>query len=91
MKRSEDTPCVRPRLRHLRRHGKYSTAAVAEKIGVTSRQLYNYERGLAPIPSDKLILLCKLYGVSADYILRLSGGEIRSDKIDCNKITKSEE
>lgn len=75
MKEKKDTCCPRPRLRMLRRRNKYTTAYVAGYLGVTSRQLYNYERGLSPVPSDKLIMLCTLYGASADFILRLSPQE----------------
>ena len=41
----------------------------AEKLGVSPRTYSNYEQGKSKIPVKKLIEICLLYNISADYIL----------------------
>ena len=42
---------------------------ICKCTGITKRSLYNYERGIIPIPSDKLLALARLYRCSTDHIL----------------------
>lgn len=44
---------------------------VANKIGVTTRQIIRWEKNETEMGINKLKELCTLYGVSADYILGL--------------------
>lgn len=41
----------------------------AEKLGVSPRTYSNYEQGKSKISVKKLIEICLLYNISADYIL----------------------
>lgn len=43
--------------------GPRSGADVARQIGISRQQLWNYENGFAPIPSDVLARLCLLYKI----------------------------
>ena len=45
---------------------------VADYLGMKQPQYFRYENGTRDIPSDVLIALARLYGVSTDYILGLS-------------------
>ena len=45
---------------------------VATALGTSQTMYARYERGANELPIRHLIKLCKLYGVSADYILGLS-------------------
>lgn len=55
-----------------RKHSGFSQEYVAEQIEVRRDTYANYENGVTPIPSNKLILLSKCLGVSADYLLGIS-------------------
>ncbi len=57
------------RLYLLRKKHKLSQDEVCEKTGIQKRSLYNYERDLSPIPSDKLIEFAKFYKCTTDHIL----------------------
>lgn len=45
---------------------------IADKIGCTRENLYQYEKGNRDIPCSKLIALSHLYGKSVDYLLGLA-------------------
>lgn len=44
---------------------------LAEMVGVSSLTISRWELGVTNVPSNKLILLSKVLGVSADYLLGL--------------------
>ena len=44
---------------------------LAEMVGVSSLTISRWELGVTNVPSNKLILLSKFLGVSADYLLGL--------------------
>lgn len=44
---------------------------LAEIVGVSSLTISRWELGVTNVPSNKLILLSKVLGVSADYLLGL--------------------
>ena len=45
---------------------------VANILKITRQQYQLYESGKRSLPIEKLIIICKLYSVSADYVLELS-------------------
>lgn len=47
---------------------------IAKMLGITKQQYSLYETGRRKLPIDYLTILCKFYGVSADYILGLPKG-----------------
>ena len=69
------------RIRALREDSDYTQEYVASYIGTSQTMYARYERGANELPIRHLISLCKLYNVSADYILGLSShkGTIPTD------------
>lgn len=56
------------RLKDLREDNDKTQAEIAKIIN-TSQQYYgSYERGVRPIPFDRVILLAEYYNVTLDYI-----------------------
>ena len=62
------------RLKETREDKDLTQKEVAILTGTTQQQLYKYENGIQDMTAPKLKKLCKLYGVSADYILGLPKG-----------------
>lgn len=60
------------RIRDLREDHDMTQQAVAEVLGTSQTMYARYERGANELPLHHLLTLCRLYGVSADYILGLS-------------------
>ena len=56
-------------LKALREDRDLSQKEIAEYLGTTQLVYSRYETGINEIPVRQIIKLCKLYGVSADYIL----------------------
>lgn len=59
------------KLKELRKEKGYSQKEVAKAIGITLSAYSNYEQGIREPSYEILILLCKFYNVSADYLLGL--------------------
>lgn len=57
------------RMKDLREDNDWTQADVASYLNLQREQYRRYEAGLNEIKASFLIKLCKLYGVSADYIL----------------------
>ena len=60
------------RIRELREDSDRTQAQIAALLGTSQTMYARYERGANELPLRHLIVLCKLYKVSADYILGLS-------------------
>ena len=60
------------RMCDLREDHDMTQQEVADVLGTSQTMYARYERGANELPIHHLITLCKLYGVSADYILGLS-------------------
>ena len=60
------------RIRTLREDSDYTQTFVASYLGTSQTMYARYERGANEMPVRHLIKLCKLYKVSADYLLGLS-------------------
>ncbi len=56
-------------IRNLREDADMTQTQVAEYLGTSQTMYARYERGASELPIRHLIALCKLYHVSADYIL----------------------
>ena len=59
-------------IRNLREDADLTQTQVAEYLGTSQTMYARYERGASELPIRHLIGLCRLYHVSADYILGLS-------------------
>lgn len=57
------------RIRDLREDKDYKQEHVAKILNTTQGYYSKYELGKRALPIEHLITLCKLYNVSADYIL----------------------
>lgn len=60
------------RIRDLREDADLTQQQVAAVLGTSQTMYARYERGANELPIHHLLKLCKLYGVSSDYILGLS-------------------
>lgn len=60
------------RLRIMRKANKLSLEQLAKKTNLTTSTLCGYENGRRLPNSDSLILLCKCFQCSSDYILGLT-------------------
>lgn len=54
----------------LRKARGWSQEELADKIGVTRQAVSRWESGSAKPDADKIVAICDLFGVSADYLLR---------------------
>jgi transposase-like protein len=59
-------------IRELREMNNMSQYEVANYLGTSQTMYARYENGLSKMPIRHLMMLVKLYGVSADYILGIS-------------------
>ena len=66
---------------NLRKARGWSQEELAERIGVTRQAVSRWESDGAKPDADKIIAVCDLFGVSADYLLRDLGGfpEMKSE------------
>lgn len=55
---------------NLRKARGWSQEELAEHIGVTRQAVSRWESGAAKPDTDKVIAICDLFGVSADYLIR---------------------
>lgn len=60
------------RIRDLREDADYTQQQVANYLGTSQTMYARYERGANELPIHHLLKMCKLYQVSADYILGLT-------------------
>ena len=59
------------RIRDLREDHDKTQQEIADILGTSQTMYARYERGANEMPIRHLLVLCKYYGVSADYILGL--------------------
>ena len=57
-------------LRELRLQNKKTCAEVAQALGVTDRAIYNYENGIRCISLEQVLILAKLYEISAEEVIQ---------------------
>ena len=60
------------RIRDLREDHDKTQKEIADILGTSQTMYARYERGANELPLHHLIMLCKYYNVSADYILGLT-------------------
>lgn len=69
------------RIRDLREDHDYTQKYVAHYLNTSQTMYARYERGANEMPIRHLVALCKLYHVSADYILGLSNSKKRAKSL----------
>ena len=55
---------------NMRKARGWNQEELAERVGVTRQAVSRWESGTAKPDADKIISICDLFGVSADYLLR---------------------
>jgi len=60
------------RLRELRKQSGQPQKVLAELLGVSVNQVSEMEKGTRMTTLEKLVLICRHYHVSADYLLGLT-------------------
>ena len=60
------------RLRELRDYNQIAQKEIAEKLGISQQHYSMYETGKRVLNAEQIILICKEYNVSADYLLGLT-------------------
>ena len=60
------------KIRDLREDHDKTQQEIADYLGTSQTMYARYERGANELPIRHLMMLCKYYGVSADYILGLN-------------------
>lgn len=60
------------KIRDLREDHDKTQQEIADYLGTSQTMYARYERGANELPIRHLMMLCKYYGVSADYILGLT-------------------
>lgn len=68
------------KLRGLREDNDLTQAQIAEVLGTSQTMYARYERGANEMPIRHLVALCKLYNVSADYLLNTAPDPRRKPK-----------
>ena len=66
------------RLRELREQKGWTQRQLAEQLGMQQPQYFRYEQGMRDAPSEMLIRLANLYGVSVDYLLGQTDNPVRA-------------
>jgi len=62
---------VASNLKSIRTLRRYTQEDIAEVLNITQQQYSRYEVGVHDIPIRYAIILCKFYGISADWLLGL--------------------
>ena len=63
---------------NMRKARGWSQEELADRAGVSRQAVSRWESGSAKPDADKIIVICDLFGISADYLLRDNYGEERS-------------
>lgn len=58
-------------LRQLRKDSGLKAEKIAKELGVSRRQLYNYEKSPSIISEDKLNKMCKLYKKTKEEMIKI--------------------
>ena len=60
------------KLKQFRQTEKITQRQIAEKLQITQQQYYKYESGQNELPIRYLVIICREYKISADWILGLT-------------------
>lgn len=58
-------------LKESRKAAGYTQAQIAEKMNMTQQQYSRFENGVFELNYEQIILLCKIYDISADFLFGL--------------------
>ena len=60
------------RIKQFRQENHVTQAQMAETLGISQQQYFKYEKGINELPLRYLFVICKAYGISADWLLGLT-------------------
>ena len=69
---------VKISLRAARVNTDFSQKEAADRLGVSSKTLGNWEKGATFPPADKISAICDLYGVSYDHLNFLPNDSLKA-------------
>ena len=75
------------RLRELRNKSGFTQNEIANKLGVSSQTILNWENGIYEPKINQLIQLADMFNVSVDYLIGRKNNEIRADEI-CKELER---
>lgn len=67
-------------LKSLREENKKTLAEIASVLAVSSRAVWNYENGLRRISLEQVLILSKLFDVTAEEIIEAQLNSCKGDK-----------
>lgn len=79
------------RLRKLRAEYHYTQADVAKQLGISQQTYSKYENQDTNIDSATIINICRVYGISSDYLLGLDNKGNSSAEVDLSAYTSEEQ
>lgn len=80
---------VGEKILNLRKARGWSQEELAERVGVTRQAVSRWESGSAKPDADKIIAICDLFGVTADYLLRdMNNGMTAQQENELLPVTK---
>ena len=59
------------RIKQFRQENNITQAQIAETLNISQQQYFKYEKGINKLPIRYLFVICKAYGISADWLLGL--------------------
>ena len=71
---------VKISLRAARVNAGFSQKEAADRLGVSTKTLGNWEKGVTFPPADKIPAICDLYGVSYDHLNFLPTDSLKAKK-----------
>jgi len=60
------------KIKQFRQENNITQAHIANILGISQQQYFKYEKGINELPLRYLTVICKTYGISADWLLGLS-------------------
>ena len=60
---------------------------VADAIGVSQQTYSLYEKGTAAVDSERIIRICRYYGVTADYLLGINNRPVADAEYQAASLT----
>lgn len=87
MKRDNDLATVGERIKYCREMRGMTQIDLADEIGVGRTTFQEWEKGIHMIRSDKIVALCDVLHISADFLLGTGFLEVRPNEEEVSKYT----
>lgn len=62
---------IHERLKQIRKEKQFTQEYMASALSTTQQQYSKYENGVQELPARRIIEICKVLGISADWLLGL--------------------